>query len=73
MLIEIIIEIFILICALSVIPIIVSTFEIDKKDKIIIVTTSILLILIGAFSTGVIMCILFNIIKFLLNLIMSVL
>lgn len=66
-------DLLILIGVVGVIGVIVSRIDINKKDKILIVVTSILLILLGAFSTGVIMCILFHIIKFLLNLIMSVL
>lgn len=66
-------ELLILIGVVGVIGVIVSRIDINKKDKILIVVTSILLILLGTFSTGVIMCILFHIIKFLLNLIMSVL
>lgn len=73
MFIDAFIDLLILIGIFGAITLIVSKIDIRVKDKIIIVTSSILLILLGAFINGIIMYVLFNIIKFLINLIMSVL
>lgn len=67
------IDLIILIGVFGTMTMFISNVDIPKKDKILIVTTAILLILVVTFSTGVIMCILFHIVKFLIEVIMSVL